>query len=61
LWLYGEKVTDVIAGGMGQHAQSILVQNGVKVHMGAPQKSARELVEDCLGDVLETGANKCDH
>lgn len=61
LWLYEEKVTDVIAGGMGQHAQSILVQNGIKVHMGAPQKTARELVVDCLGDVLETGANKCDH
>jgi hypothetical protein len=46
---------------MGQHAQSILVQNGIKVHMGAPQKSAKALVEDCLNDMLETGANQCDH
>ncbi|MPL99033.1 hypothetical protein SDC9_45247 [bioreactor metagenome] len=61
LWLYGEQVTDIIAGGMGQHAQSILVQNGIKVHMGAPQKSAKALVEDCLNDILETGANQCDH
>lgn len=61
LWLHDEGITDIIAGGMGQHAQSILVQNGIKIHLGAPQKPARELVEECLSGVLETGANKCDH
>jgi predicted Fe-Mo cluster-binding NifX family protein len=60
-WLHEKNVTDVISGGMGQHAQSLFAQNNIKVYVGADPKSAKELVQDFLNECLETGSNRCDH
>ncbi len=60
-WLAGFKVTDVIAGGIGQRAIELFNQNQINVFAGAPVKSAKELVDDFIGNRLELKANYCDH
>ena len=60
-WL-GEKNVDlIIAGGMGQRAQALFEQAGVKVLVGAPAQDPGEIVRAYLGDSLETGDNICAH
>jgi Mrp family chromosome partitioning ATPase/predicted Fe-Mo cluster-binding NifX family protein len=60
-WL-GEKGANVIiAGGMGQRAQQLFVENGVKVVVGAPADTAENLVTAYLNSTLEMGENVCDH
>ena len=60
-WL-GEQGADVIlAGGMGQRAQQLFVQNGVKVVVGVAGGTAEELVTAYLGGTLQAGDNICDH
>ncbi len=57
-----EQGTDVIiAGGMGARALDLLSQNGIKVLTGAPPLAPEELVQQCLDNVLQIGANVCDH
>ena len=60
-WLYKKKVTDVIAGGMGQKAIDNFYRKGINVHTGAPRKSPDEIVQDFLNGTLETTINLCDH
>lgn len=60
-WLAEKGATDIIAGGMGQRAIEIFNQHGVNVFVGAPQLSARELVEGFLNESLDFRANYCDH
>ncbi|MFW6062124.1 MAG: P-loop NTPase, partial [Planctomycetota bacterium] len=49
------------AGGMGQRAQAMFVQNGVEVILGATGGTPEQIVTDYLADALETGQNACDH
>jgi Mrp family chromosome partitioning ATPase/predicted Fe-Mo cluster-binding NifX family protein len=60
-WLHGMGVNVIIAGGMGQRAQQLFVQNGIQVIVGAQAGSPEELISDYLQDKLQTGANICDH
>ena len=60
-WLHGLGATVIIAGGMGQRAQQIFEQNGIKVVVGAPAQSPEQLVADYVAGTLATGANLCDH
>jgi ATP-binding protein involved in chromosome partitioning len=60
-WLAGLQVELVIAGGMGQRAQQLFEQNGIKVICGAPQAGPKKLVEQYLNNELEVGENICDH
>ncbi len=60
-WISQFGVTDVIAGGMGQQAISLFHQQKINVFVGAPVKSARELVDDFMADRLSLNANYCDH
>lgn len=60
-WLAERKVTHIIAGGMGQRAQSLFEENKIQVVVGATGGSAQELVLAWLGGNLKTGANACDH
>jgi len=60
-WLYKKKVTDVIAGGMGQKAIDNFYRKSINVHTGAPRKSPDEIVQDFLNGTLETTINLCDH
>ena len=60
-WI-GEQGADlVIAGGMGQRAQQLFIQNDVDVMVGAPVDTPENLVSAYLSESLETGQNACDH
>ncbi len=58
-WLARYGVTDVIAGGIGQKAIAMFNQNNINVFVGAPFKSAEELVNDFINNKLELSANLC--
>ena len=60
-WVAQFGVTDVIAGGMGQQAISLFNQQNINVFVGAPVKSAGDLVADFLADKLDLSANYCNH
>ena len=60
-WIADQGATDIISGGMGQMAIDILKERGVNAHVGAPNKPAKELVEEFLANKLEFSGNGCDH
>ncbi len=60
-WLHGMGVNVIIAGGMGQRAQQLFAQNGIKVVIGASSGAPEELVSAYLQNTLKTGENICDH
>jgi predicted Fe-Mo cluster-binding NifX family protein len=60
-WLHAKGVDVIIAGGMGQRAQQLFGQNGIKVLVGAPAESPEQLVSAYLAGSLQSGANACDH
>jgi ATP-binding protein involved in chromosome partitioning len=60
-WLGEQQVDVVIAGGMGQRAQMLFAQSGVKVVIGATQGSPEEIVTAYLDETLTVGDNICDH
>lgn len=60
-WLHEQKADLVIAGGMGQRAQQLFAQAGVKVLVGAPAESPEQLVSAYLAGNLQSGTNACDH
>jgi len=60
-WLASEGANVILAGGMGERAQAIFRQNGIKVVCGVPSKTPEELVEAYLSGTLTPGANLCDH
>lgn len=60
-WVAQFGVTDVIAGGMGQQAIMLFNQQNINVFVGAPVKTARELVEDFMAERLILTANYCNH
>lgn len=60
-WIAQFGVTDVIAGGMGQHAIMLFNEQNINAFVGAPIKTARELVTDFLSDKLSLSANYCNH
>lgn len=60
-WLSQQGVNCIIAGGMGSRAQQLFAQQGVNVITGAQGERPREIVEQYLKGVLQTGANTCDH
>jgi ATP-binding protein involved in chromosome partitioning len=60
-WLGELDVNVVIAGGMGQRAQQLFTQSGIKVVIGASSGNPEELVAAYLHGILTTGQNICDH
>jgi Mrp family chromosome partitioning ATPase/predicted Fe-Mo cluster-binding NifX family protein len=60
-WLAQEGVDTILAGGMGERAQELFQQNGVKVVCGVAAGSPGEVVEAFLKGTLATGANPCSH
>ncbi|NLF43784.1 MAG: ATPase [Bacteroidales bacterium] len=60
-WVAQFGVTDVIAGGMGQKAVDLFNEQCINVFAGAPEKAAKELVEDFLAGKLSLSANYCNH
>ncbi len=60
-WLGQQKVSVVIAGGMGSRAQMLFAENGIDVVVGATAGNPEEIVAAYLDDTLQTGTNICDH
>lgn len=60
-WVAQFGVTDVIAGGMGQQAIMLFNQQNINAFVGAPVKTAKELVNDFLANKLDLSANYCNH
>jgi len=60
-FLADQGVNVIIAGGMGQQAQTLFAQNNIEVHMGVLDGSPKQLVENLLNNQLKTGDNLCDH
>ncbi len=60
-WIASLGVTDVIAGGIGQRAIDLFMENGINVYVGAPAKSDEELVTEFLAGELILSANLCGH
>jgi len=60
-WLHEQGAEVIIAGGMGQRAQGLFSQNGIKVLVGAPPGTAEEIVSAFLNKTLQVGDNVCDH
>ena len=60
-WLGGIGVNVIIAGGIGQRAQQLFVQNEIEVVVGAPADSPENLVSAYLNKTLKSGENLCDH
>ena len=60
-WLHEMGANIIIAGGMGNRAQMLFNQNGIKVVTGAMETDPEKLVTDYAGGVLETGDNMCSH
>jgi len=50
----------IIAGGMGQQAQSLFAQNNIEVIMGINADTPRKIVEQYLNMLLVAGDNQCD-
>ena len=60
-WLHEQGADVIIAGGMGQRAQGLFSQNGIKVIVGAPAEKPEKVVSAYLAGTLEVGQNVCDH
>ena len=60
-WLARLEVQVAIAGGMGQRAQELFAEQGIKVVTGAPVDTPECLVAGYLAGTLQTGENVCDH
>ena len=60
-WLHEQGANMIIAGGMGQRAQGLFTENGIKVLVGAAAESPEATVQAYLAGTLKTGANVCDH
>ncbi|MCK4563607.1 MAG: NifB/NifX family molybdenum-iron cluster-binding protein [Verrucomicrobia bacterium] len=60
-WLAEQSADLIIAGGMGQRAQSLFEGQGIVVVVGAPSEEPEILVQAYLSGSLQTGMNACDH
>jgi predicted Fe-Mo cluster-binding NifX family protein len=61
-WIAEQKATLILAGGMGQRAQELLAQNGIKVITGVQGGQTPEAATEAyLNGTLQTGANACSH
>ncbi len=58
-WLAERGAEMIIAGNMGQRAQSMFAQYGMEVVLGAPAETPEKLVSDYLVGALATNGNAC--
>jgi predicted Fe-Mo cluster-binding NifX family protein len=61
LWLAGRGATVVLAGGMGERAQGLFAEQGIRVVVGAMVETPERIVFDYLAGTLQAGENVCDH
>jgi ATP-binding protein involved in chromosome partitioning len=60
-WLHEQGADVILAGGMGQRAQALFAQHGIRVVVGTPAGNPVALARAFLDGTLETGGNACEH
>lgn len=60
-WLHEQGADVIVAGGMGQRAQQLFAENGIKVVVGAASDTPEKIVQAYLDGSLVSGQNLCDH
>jgi len=60
-FLASKGVNVILAGGMGQKAQDLFLQNDIQFVIGIREGSPEDLVKSYLENKLESGNNLCDH
>jgi ATP-binding protein involved in chromosome partitioning len=60
-WLAKKGANLIIAGGMGQSAQRLFAEQGIRVVVGASVETPEKLATDYLAETLKLGDNVCDH
>jgi predicted Fe-Mo cluster-binding NifX family protein len=60
-WLHQHQVSDVIAGGMGQRAIALFLENNINVFVGAPVNPPASVVKNFLNGNLVLRENYCNH
>jgi ATP-binding protein involved in chromosome partitioning len=60
-WIKDKKTNIILAGGMGQRAQSLFLQNGIEVIVGVEELDPKTAVLSYLDNNLKVGSNNCDH
>lgn len=60
-WLHEQGAEVIIAGGMGQRAQQLFADNGIRVVVGAASDTPENIVQAYLNGTLVAGQNLCDH
>jgi len=60
-WLAEHGATLIIAGGMGQRAQALFVEQRIQVVVGAPVETPEKIIADYLAGTLQLSGNVCDH
>jgi predicted Fe-Mo cluster-binding NifX family protein len=61
VWLNEKGAQMIIAGGMGQRAQALFNEKGIKVLTGAAPQEPESIISKWLEGSLALGDNICDH
>lgn len=60
-WLHEQGAEVIIAGGMGQRAQQLFAENGIRVVYGIQSDTPETIVKAFLDETIVAGKNLCDH
>lgn len=60
-WISEQRVDIVLAKGVGQRAQTLFDQNGIKIVPGVAETDPEKAVLEYLNGILKTETNACDH
>ena len=60
-WLHEQGAEVIIAGGMGQRAQQLFAEKGIRVVYGIPADTPETVVKAFLDGTIVSGKNLCDH
>jgi len=60
-WLHEQGAQVIIAGGMGQRAQQIFAEKGIRVIYGVASDTPESIAKAFLQGTITSGQNLCDH
>jgi predicted Fe-Mo cluster-binding NifX family protein len=60
-WLHEQGANVILAGGMGQRAQQLFAERGIRVVYGVASDTPEIVVQAFLDGTIVSGANPCDH
>jgi len=60
-WLHEQGADVILAGGMGQRAQQLFAEKGIRAVCGVPSDTPDNVVRGFLDGTITAGENMCDH